>query len=334
MKSLTRVGLLAGFLIFCTSWGFLVHRTINQLAIYQLPKNMQPFFYENMDSIVKNSIRPDQRRNKDSTEGAKHFIDIEMYGDSAAWKMPMTWNEAVTKYSKDTLFKYGYVPYWIITMKDKLTNAFRNGNADSILFYATDIGHYIGDANVPLHTSVNYDGQLTGQRGLHALWESVIPELELSQYQLYNHHQAKYLEHPETELWQAIRNAHFLLNDMIEKEREVSKQFTDSTKYRIQLRNGRELKYYTATFAKAYAARLQPTINEQLLRSSNLIADFWYTSWVDAGKPDLNGLLKTPFSKAEKKKMKKEFKVYKKEKLIEKNLLISKKDAVIDPSNQ
>jgi len=295
---------------------------------------MQPFFYQNLDYIVKYSIRPDQRRNQDPTEAPKHFIDLEAYGDSAAWKMPVTWNEAVAKYSKDTLIKYGYVPYWIMTMKERLTNAFRSGNSDSILFYATDMGHYIGDANVPLHTSVNYDGQLTGQRGLHALWESVIPELELEQYKLYNHHKAKYLDHPEIEIWNAIRHAHGLLNDVFQKEREVSKQFTDSTRYRVQIRNGRETKYYTPAFAKAYSASLRPTINDQLLSSSDLMSDFWYTSWVDAGRPDLTGLLKTNFGKSEKKKMKNEFRAYKKGQLIKKNLLISKKDAVIDPSNQ
>jgi hypothetical protein len=334
MKKVFKIGLIISSLVIFSSWGFLVHRTVNQLAIYQLPKKMQPFFYRNIDSIVKYSIRPDQRRSQDPTEAPKHFIDLEAYGDSAAWKMPVTWNEAVAKFSRDTLIKYGYVPYWIMAMKEKLTNAFRSQNGDSILFYATDIGHYIGDANVPLHTSINYDGQLTGQRGLHALWESVIPELELDQWKFYNHHKAKYLDHPENEIWEAIRDAHGLVNDMIQKEREVSKQFTDATKYRIQNRNGRDVKLYTQAFAKAYATSLQLTINEQLIRSSNLIADMWFSSWVDAGKPDLSAILKTQLSKNEKKKMKGEFKAYKKEELIKRNLLISKRDAVVDPANQ
>ena len=331
MKRFIKAAIYILITVFFSSWGFLVHRTVNQLAIYQLPKKMQPFFYANMDSIVKYSIRPDQRRNEDRTEAPKHFIDLEAYGDSAAWKMPLTWNEAVAKYSRDTLIKYGYLPYWIMAMKEKLVNAFHSGNADSIIFYATDMGHYIGDANVPLHTSINYDGQLTGQRGLHALWESVIPELELDQWKFYNAHEAKWLAHPENEIWEAIRHAHALVNDMVQKEREVSKQFTDSTKYRVLTKNGREVKLYTPAFAKAYSASLKPTINDQLIRSSNLIADLWYTSWVDAGKPELTDLLKEQPSK---KQMKNEFKAYKKEQLVKKNLLISKRDIVVDPANQ
>jgi len=313
-------------LVAFSSWGFLVHRTVNQLAIYQLPKKMRPFFYENMDYLVKYSVRPDQRRNQDSTEAPKHFIDLEVYGDSAAWKMPLTWNDVVAKYSKDSLIKYGYVPYWIITMKDKLTTAMRNKDRDSILFFAADLGHYIGDANVPLHVSVNYDGQLTNQKGLHALWESVVPELDIQQWTFYNHHKAKYLSQPENEVWDAIRHAHELLADVFLKEKEVSKNFTDSTKYRVQVRNGREVKYYTSAFAQAYSESLKPTIDQQLIRSSNMIADMWYTCWVDAGQPDLEDILKSGFTRAEKKKMKKEERDYKKERLIEKNLLIAKKE--------
>ena len=65
------------------SWGFLVHRTVNQLALYELPKEMRGFFVEHMEYMVRNAPRPDIRRNTDSTEATKHFIDLEMYGDSS-----------------------------------------------------------------------------------------------------------------------------------------------------------------------------------------------------------------------------------------------------------
>lgn len=311
-------------LIFCSSWGFLVHRTINQLAIYELPKDMQSFFYTNKDYLVKNAPRPDLRRNEDSTEAPKHFINLEMFGDSAAWKMPLKWDEAVKQFGKDRLEKYGYVPYYIIIMKNRLTNAFKLGNRDSILFYAADLGHYIGDANVPLHSSVNYDGQLTNQKGLHNLWESMIPELELDQYQLHDRHKAGYLAEPEKAIWSAVRHAYELTKDVFEQEKEASKNFTDSAKFRVQMRNGREIKSFTPEFAKAYSQRLGETINDQLLNSADLIADFWYTAWVDAGRPDLSALLTKPFGRKERKTMKKEFKAYRRGELIEKKLLIAR----------
>jgi hypothetical protein len=311
-------------LFFLSSWGFLVHRTIHQLAVYELPAQMQSFFYKNMKYLVDNAGRPDQRRNEDSTEATKHFIDLEAFGDSAAWKMPTTWQEAVKIYSKDSLLKYGYVPYHIITMKNKLTGAFRSGNKDSILFYATDMAHYIGDANVPLHTSLNYDGQLTNQHGLHSLWESMIPEIEIEKYNLYSHRKARYLSDPAKTVWNCIRKANSLLPGVFRKEIEASKGFTDSTKFRIQIRRGKEVKSYTSAFAKAYSKLLGQTINDQLLYSSGMIADFWYTAWVDAGKPALSHLLVNTFDKNDKDACKEELKAWRKNELIEKKLLLSR----------
>lgn len=324
-----RVMLVVGLFIIISlgSWGFLMHRTIHQLTVYELPKPMQPFFYKNLDYIVKNSVRPDERRSKDSTEASKHFIDFEAFGDSAAWKMPMTWNEAVAKYSKDTLLEYGYVPYVIMTMKERLTNAFQQKNKDSILFYAADMGHYIGDAHVPLHTTLNYDGQLTGQKGLHSLWESVVPELDLNTYNLSSRHKATYLKSPEQAIWKALRQTHLLVPDVFLHEKETSKDFVDSTKYRTQIRRGKEVKNYSSDFARAYSKRLGPTVNEQAIRSSNLFADFLYTCWVDGGKPDLNTLLTSSMTDADKKALKQQAKWFKKNQLLENKALISRQGA-------
>jgi hypothetical protein len=43
--------------------------------------------------------------------------------------------------------------------------------ASNAQFYAAILSHYVADAHVPFHATVNYDGQLTGQRGIHARFE-------------------------------------------------------------------------------------------------------------------------------------------------------------------
>ena len=302
-----------------SSWGFLVHRTINQLAIYSLPEPLQSYFHKDLNYLVSNSPRPDIRRNTDKSEATKHFIDLEAYGPNAANNMPLDWATAVKKYSEDTLLKYGWAPYLIMSELDKLTNAFRSKNKDSILFYAADIGHYIGDVHVPLHTSINYDGQLTNQKGLHSLWESFIPELRIDQYQLYNPHKATYLKNPSEALWEDIRYAASLVPEMLAVEKEVSIQLKPETKYKTQMRYGRETKVYTKEFAEAYANGLGPTVNAQLTASANLIADFWYTAWVNAGKPMMATREISPT-------LANELKSFKLNHLIQDELLLSKKE--------
>lgn len=306
------------------SWGFYVHETATQLAVYQLPKNLRRFFYSNIDSLTANAVRPDKRRYRDKEENPKHFIDIEAYGEDAINNMPHEWQAAIKKYSLDTLKRYGYVPYQISIEYDSLVNAFRQKNADSIIFYADDLAHYIEDANVPLHTAINYDGQLTNQKGLHALWESTIPELELSNYNLHSKHKAKYIKDKPAVVWNALKCAQALLPEMFEKEKEAAKNFPDSSKYKTVMRYGRKTKIYTDAFAKQYATALGSSINDQLINSANMVSDFWYTAWVDAGKPNLKSLYQ--FNKKEKKDLCKELKAYKKNKLPQDSLIRAKKE--------
>ena len=319
--------------IVCSGWGFLMHRTITQLSVYQLPGEMQPFFHQNMDYLVRNSVRPDQRRNTDKTEDTKHFIDFEAYGKDAANKMPLQWDAAVARYSKDSLLKYGYVPYWIIEMQGRLTNAFRKGNKDSILFYATDMAHYIEDAHVPLHTTLNYDGQLTNQKGLHSLWESMVPELTLEAFNLKGNKKASYIKNPERAIWKTVRHSFNLVPKVLETEKKVSRKFADSTKYRYQNRNGREVRNYTSAFGRAYAKALEPMVNDQAIRAANLVADFWYTAWIDAGKPDLQKIMTKKWTESDSMQLQEEINSYRKNELLKKGLLLSKKEEVKEAGN-
>jgi hypothetical protein len=221
--------------------------------------------------------------------------------------------------------KYGYVPYEVIMIKDQLTKAMGEKNNDSILFYAADLCHYVSDANVPLHTTSNYDGQLSNQKGIHALWESVVPEMALNQYSLYSGHTAKYLENPSMAIWTGVRRAHTLLPEVFEQENQTSKNFTDATKFKTDISGGKAHKSYTAEFAASYGKRLGSSINDQLLQAADMVSDFWYTCWVDSGKPDLANL-NSPFTQDDKKDMKKENFAFRHNQLIKLNMLLARKN--------
>ncbi|MFT4094828.1 MAG: zinc dependent phospholipase C family protein [Niabella sp.] len=315
---------LSGFLLvlvlFISGWGFLVHRTVAQLAIYELPKPMQRFFFANKDSVVYGAPRPDVRRLSDPSEGSKHYLDMEYFGDSAVYRIPHDFDAAIARYSLDTLNKYGTLPFVVMQYLQKLTDAFRSQNADSILFYAEDLSHYIGDAHVPLHTSINYDGQMTGQHGVHDLWETTVPEVDITNFDLSSRHKATYLDDPQSTIWKILEHTHSLVPGLFEKEKEVSAHFNDSTKYRWEVRWGKNRRFYAPAFAKEYSAALKPSINNQLIASANYIADFWYTAWVNAGRPDLNRIVNRPYNQ---KDFKKERKAFRKNQLIRKHLLIS-----------
>jgi protein tyrosine phosphatase len=63
---------------------------------------------------------------------------------------------------------------------------------------------------------------------------------------------------------------------------------------------------YSEAFCKAYHQMLSGQVERRLRASVKMVADFWYSSWVDAGQPDLNSLLTFQFSKEEIEAMKEE----------------------------
>ena len=114
-----------------------------------------------------------------------------------------------------------------------------------------------------------------------------------------------------------------MLPDVFATEKRVSVQFSEAQKFRTQIRKGKEYKSYTSEFAKAYSAALKNTINNQLLQSADMIADFYYTAWVDAGKPNLQTLNPNWTSK-EQLELKESQKNYKSNQLIQQKMLLSK----------
>lgn len=275
------------------TWGFFAHQRINRVAVFTLPPEMFPFFKHHIRYLTENAVNPDKRRYAVEGEAEKHYIDLDVYGDSAFYKMPRRWDEAVARYSEDTLRAYGIVPWEIARMKYLLTEAFRERNTAKILRLAADLGHYIGDANVPLHTTQNYNGQLTGQHGIHGFWESRLPELFSDDYD-YFFEKAAYVKSPLGRAWQAVGEAHAALDSVLRFERELTAQLGDDRKYAYETRNGLTVRTYSRPFSEAYHRRLAGQVERRMRASIKMVGDFWYTCWLDAGQPDLNLLLQGP----------------------------------------
>ena len=75
---------------------------------------------------------------------------------------------------EDHFSEHGIVPYHLEITLANLTKAFENKDKASILRISADFGHYISDAHVPLHTTTNYNGQLTDQVGIHAFLKKML----------------------------------------------------------------------------------------------------------------------------------------------------------------
>lgn len=282
----------AGVVLGWGSWG---HQHINRGAVLSLPKNPGAFFFNHIDFLTIEADVPDLRKYtiNDKAEFPRHFIDLENYGNLAD-SLPRTMAELKKKYDEKALQQNGILPWYIQEMMEKLTKAMKDKRKTEILFLAADLGHYLGDAHMPLHTSVNHNGQLTGQQGIHAFFEAQLPELFGRNYRLHTR-EAKYIPDVEKETWNIILHS-FRLADTVLKTESALKQTTGGTEIYVtdSTGNPKKNKFNQPVHAYAYAQKyheaLKGMVERQLRAAVIETADFWYTAWVNADRPDLESL--------------------------------------------
>lgn len=285
LRNLSRGIFLTGSALLFSGWGFFAHRNINRLAVFTLPQDMIAFYKRNIDYIEAAAVNPDRRRFTVKEEGPRHYIDLDHYGDSAATMMPCYWQDAVIQYSEDTLNAYGVLPWHVNRMYHRLKEAFMVGDPEKVLRISAELGHYLADAHVPLHSTENYDGQLTGQRGIHALWESRLPELFAGQYNFFVG-QATYISNPQETVWEAIITAHAAVDSVLMIEKALAMKMEEK-KYSFETKGKQTQRVCSREYSRAYHAALNNMVERQMRAAVKTIGSFWYSAWVDAGQPEL-----------------------------------------------
>lgn len=271
-------------------WGFWAHMRINRIAVFTLPPEMFGFFKHHIEYITENAVNPDKRRYAVADEAPRHYIDLDHYGTFPFDSFPRRWDDAVAKYSEDTLLAYGIVPWHVQRMTRDLTEAFKQHSGARILRIATELGHYIADAHVPLHTTENYNGQLTDQHGIHGFWEARIPELFGDNYDYFTG-KAQYIEHPLDYIWNVVLESHRLVDSVLSLEKNLRTTFPPDQVYSYEQRGNNTVRVYSVAYTTEYDRRMNDMVERRLRNAVISIGSFWFTAWVNAGQPDLNGLI-------------------------------------------
>ena len=188
----------------------------------------------------------------------------------------------------DTMTQHGVLPYHLVLTQRRLTEAFRQNDETRALQLSAEIGHYIGDATVPLHTTENYNGQLTGQRGIHAFWESRIPELFAAEEYDMLVGRARYFDDPASFYREIIAESHAHVDSVLLIEADLRRRIPEDEQDCYEERLGRVVRVPCAAFTRAYSDRLDGMVEERFRRAVRAVGSAWYTAWVDAGQPELS----------------------------------------------
>jgi len=186
--------------------------------------------------------------------------------------LPRQWDSAVARFSKDTLQAYGIVPWYTQTVLRQLTNAFKEKNQSRILLLSAAIGHYIADAHVPLHACSNHNGQLSGQQGIHAFWESRLPELLADKEWDFFTGRAEYIRDPARFLWSRVLESAAAADTVLRLEKQLSRQYSSDRRFAFEERNGTLVRQYSASYATAYNVLLQGMVERRMRQSVFAVA--------------------------------------------------------------
>ena len=148
-------------------WGDESHRAVSRGAAVILPDEVRPFFLVNSDFIARHSPDPDYIPNRTAAQRAEHFLDIDTYGAPPFKDLPHDRAELEKKVGAATVVAHGLLPWTVNREFDRLVKAFRERDWDETRIAAAYLSHFVADTTMPLHATRNYDGQLTGNNGVH-----------------------------------------------------------------------------------------------------------------------------------------------------------------------
>jgi hypothetical protein len=268
-------------------WGFWAHKEINKRAIQLLPAEMKNFFLKHAEYITEHAIDPDIRRSKnDSLEQYNHYLDIDYYGRYPFNELPRNYGSAVAKFSADTVLKQGVLPWRIAAYTDSLTNAMKRKDEQKILHFASDLGHYVADAHVPLHAIVDYDGVQRGQRGIHKRWESDMTERYGKRYS-YPTEGTRYIENPLMEAFVVILDSYMYSDSVFYADVQAVRTTPNARSFKGIHSSGDTVFVYSDAYYESLQQHDRGLVERRMQRAIIALASFWYTAWINAGKPRL-----------------------------------------------
>ena len=274
-------GFLAGLplvLSLCTShafgWGWDAHRFVNRTAVYHLPGEMSLLTQDSL-FLALHSVDADQRKVGGDTslfaEGPRHYLDIDDYPDFQS--LPRALDSLIALYGLERVKQNGTLPWATVMTYDSLVGQLSRRDWSAALLSASDLGHYVADAHQPLHCTVNYNGQLTNNIGIHSRYESAM--LSSTYYLSWlwiTPDSARYVPDPLDYAFEYILRANSLLDTILLGDtyaKSVSGWGGSGTA---------PASYYAALWERTQRMTL-----DQLQRATEALASLWYSAWVDAG---------------------------------------------------
>lgn len=256
------------------AWGFEAHKYIMSRAIALLPPQIRPLFEAERTMVVERAVDPDLWRTAGwPGESERHFVDLDAYGAHPFKELPRDLEEAVKKFGREFVEKNGTLPWRTEEYYRRLVDAFQlesSYSRDNIRYFSSIVAHYISDAHVPFHAALNYDGQLTQQRGIHSRFEA----------ELFERYRARLRIVPKPVM--PVVNARDFTFEALLGSFPLVQPILDADKRAV----GNRAVYDDGYFAMFFG-RVRPTLEQRLADSITGVASMITAAWIEAGRPSI-----------------------------------------------
>jgi hypothetical protein len=273
------------------AWGAVTHRALTRRVIELLPAAVRPLFLKNQDEFVLRSNDPDLWRLMFDDESPNHQIDfgVEDYGTYPFAMLPREYGAAIEKFGAATIRRHGTLPWRIQELFGALRRTF-DGVARGQLYaesnaivYGAALAHYVEDAHQPLHVHQNYDGQLSGQRGVHSRFES----------ELFERFESRLTITPAAA--SHVASARDVAFTIALDSFQLVPQLLAADKSATANRDMYDDAYFESFFSKVKAM-----LEQQLSKAVTVVASLIISAWEDAGRPQLRVGVTRPVQRVQK----------------------------------
>jgi hypothetical protein len=256
------------------AWGYAAHKFIMDRAIDLLPPEIRPFFQQYRTTIVEHAIDPDTYRTMGFVEEPpRHFLDMDAYGKPPFAALPHDYDQAIARFGKDAVLKNGILPWRTQEIADHLRDAFKQTSPwarDDIKLFSAVLTHYISDAHQPFHAALNYDGQLTGQQGVHSRFEAELFERYQSRLRIAPR-PVSMVENVRDFTFAALAESFSQVDALLAADRAAAA--------------GRMA--YDNEYFEKFFERAQPVMERRISGAITAAASVIASAWIQAGKPPL-----------------------------------------------
>lgn len=277
-----KIFVVLSFSLLFISWGYQGHYKISEESKQSFHEEMAEFL-DWANILALHASDADERKATDPNEGPRHYIDIDNYPVFLEeGRIPQTYDSVVAIYGESFVIDQGILPWATKTTYDSIVSCFLRHDWDKAGLFAADLGHYVADGHMPLHITMNYNGQYTGNTGIHSRYESTMINAYISQIN-YMGHQISAISDVNEYIFSYLYNNYVYVDSVLladDYAKEMSGGSTSSTVYKQALWD--KTKDFTIPLFSMASKRL---------------AELIYTAWVEAGKPDINTSGVDEFSK-------------------------------------